>query len=72
MYVNQKPEKCLNENVLHTGGPFRGRSSYATRKGRCPLAEQLFGMYNVRIHCIVFRLHVCVTKKERKEENEQN
>ena len=25
-----------------------------TRKGRCPVAVQSFGMYNMCIHCIVF------------------
>ena len=37
-----------------------------TRKGRYPVAEQWFGMYNIRIHHIVFEL--CLSEKKRKKE----
>ena len=38
-----------------------------TRKGRCPVAEELFGMYIICIHHILFKL--CLLKKERKKMN---
>ena len=49
----EKPNKLQIENVLLTGGQFHSLSSPVvartppqTRNGRCPVEEQLFGMYN--------------------------
>ena len=63
---------------MHTGGPFLGRSSPVvartppqTRKGRCSVTEQSFGMYNIRIHRIVFELYVTEEEEEEEEEEEQ-
>ena len=48
----EKPQKSMNENVRHFWRQFRGCSSPVlghmlprTRKGRCLVAEQSFGMY---------------------------
>ena len=38
-----------------------------TWKERCLIAEQSFGMYNIRIHHVVFEL--CVTKKKEDGQN---
>ena len=68
---NQKPQKLKNVSILHTGGPFLcsslpliARTTPQTRKGKYPVIEQSFGMYNIYVHCIVFEL--CVTEKERR------
>ena len=37
------------------------------KKGRCPVAEQLFGMCNIPIHTTVFELSL--TEKDRKKMN---
>ena len=74
----QKPRKSTNVTVLHIGGPFLGSSSAVvartppqTRKGRYLVEEQSFGMYNFRIHCILFEL--CLSeKKKKKEERKMN
>ena len=60
--VEEKPQKSTNMSVLYcrrTVGQFLGRSSSViarmtpqTRKGRCPGAEQLFGMYNIHYTCL--------------------
>ena len=69
----QKPKNCLNKSVLHTGGLFCSNSSLIiactcmpsqTRKGRCLVLEELFDMYNIQIHHIVFNF--CATKKGRR------
>ena len=56
----QKPHKLPIENVLLTGGQFHSLSLPVvahtppqTGKGRCPVAEQLFVMYNMLIHCTI-------------------
>ena len=57
---------------------FRGSSSSVvarmppqTRNGRCQVAEQLLGKWNIRKHTILFKSSS--SKKEReKEEDEQN
>ena len=71
----QKPQKSTNTLVLHTRGPFLGRSSPVvarttpqTRKGRCPVVEKSFGMYNIRTRRIVFELCLSEKKKQRKKE----
>ena len=63
-------------SILHTGEPFLGRSSPVvartppqTRKGRCSVAEQSFGMCNICIHRIVFEL--CVTEEEEQEQEQE-
>ena len=38
------------------------------QKRRPPLAEQLFGMYVIHIHCIVFVLYITEKKNQKKEE----
>ena len=63
------PDNYLNENILCTGNcswPQRtSRNSYAThtKKERSPEAEQLFGMYDIHMHHIVFDL--CMTRNKR-------
>ena len=73
----QKPQKSTNSLVLHTRGPFLGRSfpvvagtPLQTRKGRCSVAEKSFGMYNICIHGIVFEL--CVTEERRRRRKKMN
>ena len=68
--------KCPNENVSCIEDSFEVISSPAvthtqhqTRKGRSPLAEQLFGMYNICLHHILFEL--CVTEKYNQKEKEK-
>ena len=70
----QKPQKSTNMSVLHTGGPFLGRSSPVvartssqTRKGKSEVVEQSFAMYNVCIHRIVFELCMMEKEEERKK-----
>ena len=38
-----------------------------TRKGRLPVAEQSFGIYNVCVHTIIFELNL--SERERKNVN---
>ena len=66
-------------SALHTGGLFLGRTCslpvvartpLQTRKGSCLVVEQSFGLYNIRIHCIVFEL--CVTEEEEEERKKMN
>ena len=56
--------------------PVVARMLSQTRKGRCLVAEQLFGMCIIRIHAIVFELSLSneeERKKERKKkEHKQN
>ena len=41
------------------------------QKGRSPLVEQPFGMYNVCIHHIVFELRMTMKKKEERRKEIQ-
>ena len=56
---------------VHAACQSRLTRSHKTRKGRSPIAEQVFGMYSTHIiiHQIVFEL--CMTTMKKKE-NEQN
>ena len=72
----------LKSTTKHTKRPwnhFCGHSSPVvahtppqTRKGRCPVAEQLFGMNNIRIHHIALELCLLEKKEKRKKEDERN
>ena len=66
----EKPQNSTSENMRRVWRQFCGRSSPGiagappkTRKGRCPVVKQSFGMYNIR--CIVFKL--CVSQIRKKE-----
>ena len=55
--IEQKPKKLTNQHARHFWRQFQGRSSPVvasttsqTSKGRCPVAEQLFDMCNIRTH----------------------
>ena len=66
-------EKCLwNSNWQFRGcsSPVIARTWPQTRKGRCPVAEQSFGMWNIRIHTVVFELSLSA-KEERKKERKR-
>ena len=67
----QKPQKSTNVSILHSGGRFLAvaRTTPQTRKGRCSVEEQSFGMYNIRVHCIVFELCVTEERIRRKKMN---
>ena len=72
----QKPQKSMNEHARRLWRQFWGRSSPVVgrmppkaRKGRCPVAEQSFGMCNICIHTIVFELRL--DNKERKKERKK-
>ena len=74
----QKPQKSMNKHVRLCWRQFWGHSSLVVactppqrRKGRYLVAEQLFGMWNIHIHTIVFELSLSA-KEERNKEDEQN
>ena len=61
--IEQKPQKSMTEHARRLWKQFRGRSLPVVartppqpRKGRCPVAEQSFGMCDIRIHTIAFEL----------------
>ena len=64
-----------NKNVLRPGGLFCDRSSQVIArtppqtKKKCLVVEQLFGMYNICIYHIAFKL--CVSKKKEKIERKK-
>ena len=73
--IEQKPQKSTTEHAKRHWRQFCGRSLPViacilpqTSKGRCPVAEQSFGVYIIRIHHIVFEL--CFLEKE--ERNKTN
>ena len=64
--------------------PLVARTPVQTRKGRCPVVKESFGMYNIRIHCAIEQLfgmyHICthrtvlkqcMSEKKKKKEDEQ-
>ena len=65
----QKPQKLLNKNVMRfwrqfqdCSSPVIARTPPQSGKGKCPVAEQLFGVCSIRIHHIVFEY--CMSEKE--------
>ena len=80
--IEQKPQKsitkqakCLRRQFWGCSSPVVALTLPQTRKGRCPTAEESFGMCNICIHTIVFELSLSKKarkKKERKKKEEQN
>ena len=77
-HVNRTTQVDKREHLAYGGGTFLGCSSPVvartppqTRKGRCPVVQQSFDMYDIRIHRIVFEVHVCVLEKKEEEEEEE-
>ena len=65
--LSEKPKKHPRKTVMRPGYSYKPERKFQ----KSPLAEQSFGMYNIRIHLIVFEL--CVSgKKKKKNKDKQN
>ena len=71
--TQNKPQKSTNEHTRRLWRQFWGTSSPVIactppqpRKGRCRVAEQSFGMYNIRIHTIVFELSLSAKERNKR------
>ena len=51
------------------GSPVVAHMTLKTRKGTCPVEKQLFGMYHICMHRVVFKLSI---GRKKKKEDEQN